>query len=260
MKRQLYAVLAAIITLAGWCLVQTFNPKVVAQSPDGFEIRITSPVDGQQLFGLENIFGSAAHPTTFDSYTLEYNDLGDPGAPWLLVQPRIRQQVQNDILGAWNTNMVPDGAYQLRLRVYLTDGQVDEFIVMNLNVINSQPTPVPTAPAGAAGEATTIPTLGPSPTSPIQQPPSSNPALGDTSGQAAGDDVNGEAAPVDSASARPKKTRINMARVRSAFCSGTYLTLAAFAAILVYSLLRGRLRPYTRRLIWQIREDFDDTV
>jgi len=49
----------------------------------------------------------------------------------------VTQQVQDGVLGAWNTIMVPDGFYELRLRVFLDDDQGAEFIVGKLQVANS---------------------------------------------------------------------------------------------------------------------------
>jgi hypothetical protein len=257
MVRRLGTILAAIILLAGLSL--GFSGVVSAQSPDQTTAIITSPVDGQQLFGLVNISGSAGNQTAFDYFTLEYNDQSDPNAPWNLVQPLVRQQHQNDILGAWNTNMVPDGVYRLRLRVFLADGQVGgEFVVSNLRVINSEPTPVPTI--GGLETTLVAPTPGPSPTSPIQQPASSSPSGGGFVGQ---DTTGGESAPVlpgvqqTSEQRTEKKTRINTERVRGAFCTGVYLTLGLFGIMLVYRLIRGRLRPYTRRLDWQAQDEYD---
>ena len=250
--RRLGYLLAVVVTLVG---------TVAAQSPEGLVAVITSPVDGQQLFGLVNISGSAEHPTAFESYTLEYNVLSDPNAPWLLVQPRVQQQVKNNVLGTWNTNLVPDGTYRLRLRVFLQDGQVGEFVVSDLKVVNSVPTPVPTAASGAVPGATpAIPTPGPSPTSPIVQPPSNNPAAGGAVGPVAPDNGSaaGESVPVDAGNPARKTTRINIDRVRSAFCTGVYLTLGAFGLMLVYTLIRGRVRPLTRRLIWQIEDEMDN--
>ncbi|MBN2305565.1 MAG: hypothetical protein JXQ72_13870 [Anaerolineae bacterium] len=234
-------------------------PSVFAQQPDGVTAVITAPGEGEQLFGQITIIGSADHSTTFGSYTLEYNDLRDPGADWLLVQPRIQQRVQNGTLGVWNTVVVPDGTYALRLRVFLTDGQqAGEYVVSNLSVINSEPTPVPTA-AGDSAVSSTAPAPGPSPTSPIQQPPSNNPS-GDISGldsSGTGADAPPPAFGVDDTDTDQTTRRVNTTRVRSAFCTGVYLTLGLFGFMILYLLVRGRLRPYTRRLLWQIQDEFD---
>ncbi len=149
-----------------------------AQSPEEIAALITSPVDGQQLFGLVNITGSAS-ASDARSTTTRWNTTirAIRTASWMLVQPPWQQQRQNDILGTWNTNMVPDGVYRLRLRVFLTDGQVSgEFVVSNLRVVNSEPTPVPTTAAGGIGNVAERADARPVPTSPIEQPPSSNPS------------------------------------------------------------------------------------
>ncbi len=216
-----------------------------AQTSDGTTAIITSPADGQQLFGMVNITGSAGHPSAFGSYTLEYDDLSDPAPQWFLVQERVTQQVQNGVLGTWNTSMVPDGVYQLRLRVILLDGQESSFIVSNLRVVNSQPTPIPTIAAGPADSTpfAVAPGL-------IEQPPSNNPDV---------QTIGGPAPVVDTAPDQSEKTttRINVSRVRDAFCSGVYLTLVLFGLMLGYVVLRGRLRPYARRIVWQSQDEID---
>lgn len=241
-----------VITLLGvWP-----NP-VSAQTPEGLTAVITFPAEGQQLFGLVNILGSAQHSTAFNSFTLEYNNLGDLNAPWLLVQPRVQQQVHDGVLGTWNTNVVPDGTYQLRLRVYLDDNQVGEFVVSNLKVVNSEPTPVPTAQSDTGGGQPGLePTFGPSPTSPVVQPPSNSPSISGLSGPDSAD--TGAPTAVSAEIPVKKTTRVNVGRVRSAFCTGVYLTFAIFAIMLGYSLVRGRLRPFTRRLMWQSQDDWPD--
>lgn len=199
--------------------------------------QITSPGDGAQLFGPVNITGSALHPSAFDRYTLEYDLLSDVGADWLLVQEPVTQQVQDGVLGTWDTAAVPDGVYQLRLRVYLDNGEVAEVIVSNLRVQNRQPTPVPTiAPAGAAP-----PTPGPTPTSPIVQPPTLNqqPAL-ETEPLVA---EPGDGEPAASLlQADSGSTRVNFDRVRQAFCTGGIIALGIFLVIALYHGLRRLTR------------------
>jgi hypothetical protein len=247
--------------LLGTGLILSMLPgPAAAQTPEGVVAVITSPVDGQQLFGLADITGSAAHPDAFASYTLEYDELSEPAAQWFLVQERVTQQVQNDVLGAWNTNMVPDGVYQLRLRVFLDDGQIGEFVVSNLRVINSEPTPVPTVAVEPAGATPSTPTPGPSPTSLIEQPPGNDPSPGGISGLNTANSSSEAEAPtgLPADETDSQSTRINMARVRRAFCAGVYLAIGGFVIMLGYVLIRGPVRPYVRRLIWQIQDELDD--
>lgn len=244
MMRRIGGMLAAMLLL---------TVPAAAQDPDIVAV-ITAPADGAQLFGSVNILGSAGHPTAFDYFTLEYNDLGDPSAPWLLAQPEVRQQVQNGILGTWSTIAVPDGNYRIRLRVFLQDGQTGEFVVSNLRVANSLPTPVPTAASGGEEPLPAVPTLGPTPTSPVIQPPSSNP---DISGLPGADSSDTSASLSETVTSRParKKTQINLDRVQGAFCNGVYLTLVLFAAMLGYSLVRRRVRPLARR--WSSQDQWN---
>lgn len=253
----------SVLSIICGTVLAAITPMLVsAQDAETATAVITFPTDNAQLFGQVNIFGSAAHSSAFDSYTLEYNDLSDPNAPWLLVQPRVRQQVNDNVLGAWNTNVVPDGTYRLRLRVFLQDGQVGgEFTITGLQVVNTAPTPVPTS-AGAADSVQPMPpTPGPSPTSPIQQPPGSAPASPDViTGLGSTSALDGSETIGTSASTSSTTTRINTGRIRNAFCAGVYWALGLFVVMLIYIATRERLRPFTRRLLWQIQDDVDDDL
>jgi hypothetical protein len=259
MSRRLNIILSLTIALAAFRLAgSSLAPIARAQSPDQARAIISSPADGQQLFGLVNILGSAEHPTAFARYTLEYDDLSDPTVTWLLVQPAVQQQVHQSVLGTWNTNVVPDGVYRLRLRVFLDDGQAIEYIVSNLRVINRAPTPVPTIPMAEAAPAFQAVPPGPSPTSPIVQPPSSNPVQADmTDRERPAVDEPPDREPLP---ARQNTTRVNLVRVREAFCAGFYLAMGVFALIIIYSLIRRRpaqRRPWSSLHRWP--EDWDSS-
>jgi len=261
MRRTAVLLTVTAIAIVSWFLSLAGQSK--AQAPENVVAVITSPVDGEQLFGLVNVLGSAGHASTFESYTLEYSNQATSTVTWLLVQPRVRQQVQNGVLGTWNTNVIPDGVYRLRLRVFLDDGYVGEYVVTNLRVINTKPTPVPTAPSSDLGAPANQPTPGPSPTSPIVQPPSNNPTTGDFSDLNPGDEQVPPAAsssiqPADSTS--DKTTRINLARVRNAFCSGVYFAFAGFSLVLGYILVRKQTRPIARHLIQRSHEDWKERL
>lgn len=256
MRRLVYGLIAGLLGLFALPIFET--SQSAAQEPPTATAVITSPVNNAQLFGQVNITGSAGHPTAFASYRLEYNDLTDPNAPWLLVQPPVQQQVSNGVLGSWSTNVVPDGVYSLRLRVILQDDQIGgEFVITGLRVINSAPTPVPTVATGDDTVPQASPVSGPTPTSLVQQPPSNNPAAPDIDIEA-GAATNGSQSNGSSSAASSSSTRINTGRIRGAFCSGVYLAIALFAVMLLYVGLRGRLRPYTRRLLWQMQDDPDN--
>ncbi len=257
MRQRLGTCIAVIVLVIGWTVGGTIRPAA-AQEPEDISAVITAPADGERLFGLVTITGSAAHPTAFAAYTLEYKDLRELDSPWFLVQERVTQQVQDGVLGAWNTIMVPDGVYQLRLRVFLDGNQSVEFTVSNLQVANSEPTPVPTVASDLAGASVATPTPGPSPTSPVEQPPSNNPAGAEITGLDAIPAADSEPPSASSAGSTGSTTRINVDRVRSAFCSGVYVAFVAFGAMLVYVIVRRRTHAYSHRYLWQSRDDYHD--
>jgi PKD repeat protein len=126
-------------------IIPTFVPPVIAptNTPAPISILILSPVPGNVVAGNVQILGAAVHPQ-FLQYQLEY---GPEGAPNLWYQATSAQQVpiNNGILGVWNTTSVPDGAYNLRLRVYLRDGTTVATVVNNIRVQNRTATPIPSA-------------------------------------------------------------------------------------------------------------------
>ena len=237
--------LAACVTLL--CLLAALAP-VFAQE-DGTAI-ITTPADNEQLFGLVQISGTAAHPTLFAGYSLDFSNVQTPDI-WVPIQPRINQQVNDGILGQWDTAQlgVPDGTYSIRLQVFLSDGSVLEAIIRDLALVNSTPTQVPSvAPIVPAATLPGLPTAGPSPTSMIQQPPTITPAP-----------TFEEPAPVTFIADTPTGDSLfNFSAVQSAFCSGVYMTTGFFGLVLGYLLMRRQISPYTRRLWWQIRSELQD--
>lgn len=137
--------------------------------------KLTAPALDSELSGTVQIAGTATDPS-FVQYELAY--AVDPPASddaWRPIQPPIAQQVQDGVLGAWDTSQVPDGVYQIRLRVVGQDGTfTDDQVRVRVTNATAIPTPSPTAPA----TATSLPpsaTPGPSPTSVIWQPPTRTP-------------------------------------------------------------------------------------
>ena len=74
------------------------------------------------------------------------------------------------LLAAWDTNLVTDGDYDLRLRVTLQDGTILETLVTGLRVRNRTPTETATlAPTFTPGPADT-PVPSPLPPTPMPAP------------------------------------------------------------------------------------------
>jgi len=225
------------------CLVMltaaVYAVPVSAQTDGEAQVAITSPTSGAQLFGRVTVSGSAYHPSAFASYTLEFNDLREP-AVWSLFSRVVQGPVTNDVLGEWDTTQIQDGTYQLRLRLFLTNGETYEAVVTNLEIRNTEPPPIPTAipqqteplASDSSGTVEIVPTIAqpqsigvPEQTVPDSAAPQANPSAGltvDTSGDA--------------------DTKINLGRVQDAFCVGAYVGMGAFAAMLGYAVLRKRIR------------------
>ncbi len=169
-RSSLCVVLVLLISLA-------LLTPVYAQGTD--VTQITSPTEGQALAGLVTITGSANHPD-FARYELAYGPDPNPNDAW---QPFAegKQPVNNGVLGTWNTSVVADGQYALRLRVVRKDSNYSEYFVRGLKVSNSAPIGTPTANPLAPtfpAEAATLPAEGtfqPQITVTVDQPPTSIP-------------------------------------------------------------------------------------
>ena len=110
------------------------------------------------------------------SHFLEVRPLDDFGStidesfPWIPVTLPSTAPVLNDVLGIWDTTIVPDGAYEMRLTINISGGSPVHFVVRPLRVENVPPPFVATAtpfalPTLAAPiQPTALPTLAATPT------------------------------------------------------------------------------------------------
>ena len=212
-----------------------------ASAQDTSSARITSPKAGDSLFGQVSIQGTATNPN-MQRYILEF-DAQDSGVErWFLIAGPISQQVKDGVLAQWNTTAVPDGRYQIRLRVVLRDGTVLSDTVQNLRVNNKQPTPLPTGvPSATPAPPTVPPTAGPSPTPFIQQPPSSTP-------RAVVPTALPTIAPVAPSVPDSPQGVVALDALQNAFCGGVYLAIMAFVIFGVYSVIHGRVRRFLRQI------------
>lgn len=134
--------LIAFLCLA---MVGTFS-LALAQSAN---IQITSPQALSDVSGVVEVTGTV-NPSNLQSYFLEVaNFTENPDtARWTPVSLPSRTPVTNGVIARWDTSIVPDGTYTLRLRVVLTSGQTEYVMVRPLRVAN----------AGAVQTATEEPT------------------------------------------------------------------------------------------------------
>jgi hypothetical protein len=122
---------------------------------------IVAPRSGDVLQGVVTIAGSN-DVNGFVSAEVAFTYADDPTGTWFLIATS-SQPVSNDMLVTWDTTVITDGDYVLRLRVYLTDGGFREALVSGLRVRNYTPVETPT-PMALAPEATPLPTIAPTAT------------------------------------------------------------------------------------------------
>jgi membrane peptidoglycan carboxypeptidase len=117
-------------------------------------IAITSPANGTLVQGSVDIFGRA-RSSGFESYRLEYSNVGDPNR-WLPITGS-NQPVPDGLLGTWNIGNNAPGFYAIRLVV--VDRQFGEVSTL-IHVVVTAPVEPPKTPP---------------PTTPVVQPPGNGP-------------------------------------------------------------------------------------
>lgn len=128
-------------------------PARIAQFGDP---AIIEPRPGDVLQGVVSITGTT-DINGFAGSEISFTYSDDTTGTWFLIG-RQDQPVFNDILATWDTTVITDGNYVLRLRVQMTDGSTHETLVPGLRVRNyssiETPTSIPLAP-----EASPMPTI-----------------------------------------------------------------------------------------------------
>jgi hypothetical protein len=147
---------------------------VLAQNAQLSDPVIAAPRPGEALQGVIKISGSS-DVAGFVSAEISFSYADNPTSTWFLIAMST-QPVSNDTLANWDTTVITDGDYILRLRIYLTDGSFRDAIVSGLRVRNyspvETPTPIPPTPAPTptiTPTATSSPTPQPTPIPTITQ-------------------------------------------------------------------------------------------
>ncbi|MBI3760243.1 MAG: hypothetical protein HY260_00035 [Chloroflexi bacterium] len=206
----------------------------------GESAALTAPAEGQTVFGVVAISGSAASPQ-FQRYELEFGYEPNPTDTWFPIQEPVLTPQPGGVLGQWNTAGIADGVYLIRLRLYRQDGSFAEAFIHNVLLKNGSPTPAaspgPTSGPGKTPEAAVTATgvLVELPPSSTPRPTATPRGAGSDSGSSAGSDIPGPA--------------FSLPTFGRAFVTGIGWTLAAFVVMGLYSMLRPAIRPRLRRLI-----------
>lgn len=138
---------------------------------------ILTPAAGDAVRGVVSIVGTTDTPG-FSSAEISFGYMSDATQTWFLLGQSFKIVV-NDFLVSWDTTSIPDGNYRLRLRVFLTGGQVMEYFVDGIRVRNysaietSTPEVVETGVATPRPQPTATialkPTLEPKTATPLPQ-------------------------------------------------------------------------------------------
>lgn len=165
--------------------------------------QINTPLAGQALQGQVQIRGSV-DLEGFQSAEVSFSYASTGEANWFLIA-QLTQPVKDDLLATWDTTSIADGAYALRVVVYLNDGTSVEQKVKGLRVRNYSPieteTPHPIDTTDLPSPAATI-TVTARPATPTALP--NNPV------------------------------QVTRQQLRTSLVSGGMLALAAFAALGLY--------------------------
>ncbi len=206
--------------------------------------QITSPRDRAPVRGLVPVEGSATHPQ-FQKYEIHYGPEPNPGDQWTPIggSPFTVPVVQGR-LGLWDTTIIMDGLYSLRLRVVRLDGNYDEYFVRGIQVNNTLPTETPT-PADTPTPALPTNTPLPTPTIVIGVPTVSSPT------------PRPSATPLPTAP--PTETAeppvdVPFASISDAACWGTGITAAIFVGIGLFFALKAILASTARWLAQRGKE------
>jgi hypothetical protein len=126
------------------CDVNTPRPQVAIQQPQG----------GQQVSSLIQIFGNVSVPN-FSRYQIELSRAAQPDVAVPLGDAIFAERpTPGSFLGSWDTNNVPDGQYNLRIKFF--DKQ-NRFAVVSVPVIVNNTNPQPQFQPTTNGIPTAIP-------------------------------------------------------------------------------------------------------
>jgi hypothetical protein len=150
----------------------------------GTPVEITSPQNGSTVRGQVEILGSMDVPNFASAeLSFEYASEEDGSLPangWFSIQTFTQPRLDAP-LAVWDTTSVTDGNYNLRLRVILQDGTIQDAFVTGLKIANDSAEPTPTLlelieTPTVAVLATDIPSTPTLPVFPHPAPLPANPA------------------------------------------------------------------------------------
>jgi hypothetical protein len=225
----------AITIALAWVLLVV--PVVMAPLAQEQQGQISSPRDRAAVRGLVPIEGSANHPQ-FQKFEVHFGPEPNPGDAWTpLAGSPFTVPVVQGRLGLWDTTIIPDGVYSLRLRLVRLDGNYDEYFVRGIQVLNTAPTETATPePSPTPSEPTETPS--PTPTVVIGVPTVSSPTP----------KPSGTPLPTVPPTATPEPLNLPFQSISDAACKGAGITLAVFLGVGLFFALKGGIASLARWL------------
>ena len=235
----------AVGTALGMILLTVSSPGWAAPQPQA-RSAITYPANGATLSGVVEVRGIATHPN-LNFYQLRYAAGPEPtgGSQWVDFAFVEGTQVENDVLGVWDTTAVPDGQYTLALAVWGVDDPSNPYVFFatGLTVNNAQPVETPT-PEPSTPEPMPTAVVGPTPTPvAIVQPATSTPRPSPTPQSEVGEEI---AAPSIGEEER-FSVPFDVAELRTAFCTGGSITVMLLLLWGFYLLAKASVRWFLRQ-------------
>ncbi len=184
--------LVLLLFVLSLALPLTAFAQIVTPEPNP-NASITWPPPVYVVRGEFPIRGTASLPN-MTNYFIEFRPLNDDLTPqslndvWLPAILPSASPVQDNVLGMWNTTLVDDGLYELRLTVNVSQGTAVTQIVSPLRIENTPspfaatptPTQAPALPTAFVPPATAAPTQDLTPRVTISSSPSGNVRQGDS--------------------------------------------------------------------------------
>lgn len=166
MKRVCTCVLVMVILLGTFWIAVSALPAQQVLS------RIASPGENSVVRGIVPIVGSAVD-VQFWKYEVHFAPYPNPLQQWTAIGGVHESPVTDGLLETWNTTVVPDGSYSIRLRVVDKTGNYREMFANGVLVANAAPTETAVPTRTPAPTATGTPAATPTfmlPTAPLAQP------------------------------------------------------------------------------------------
>jgi hypothetical protein len=146
------------------------SSTVKAQSAKPFEPVVISPRAGEAVQGRIEISG-ITETDGFQRAEIEFRYTNDPKETWFLIA-ETDQPVNPGKITDWDTSVITDGNYDLRVTVFLKDGNGLTKVVSGIRIRNYSPIETPTpsesgvTPESLSSVSTIVPTRTPRPTQP----------------------------------------------------------------------------------------------